>query len=128
MIEDIDAEPQLREVKDHLDDVVLKKLSLEYLSGRDTSAFLPKSLTKTQFKVFHQVRTYCGAHKPGFFAPLVKDYGLYALAHFRACTRWQCLIRDHSLLNVPVCSDSLSFDAKLARWFFEYFGKLTLIF
>ena len=60
VIEDIDAEPQLREVKDHLDDVVLKKLSLEYLSGRDTSAFLPKSLTKTQFKVFHQVRTYCG--------------------------------------------------------------------
>jgi len=54
VIEDIDAEPQLREVKDHLDDVVLKKLSLEYLSGRDTSAFLPKSLTKTQFKVFHQ--------------------------------------------------------------------------
>ena len=57
VIEDIDAEPQLREVKDHLDDVVLKKLSLEYLSGRDTSAFLSKSLTKTQFKVFHQVLT-----------------------------------------------------------------------
>ena len=56
VIEDIDVEPQLRAVKDHLDDVVLKKLSLDYLSGLSSSAFLPKSLTKSNFKVFHQVQ------------------------------------------------------------------------
>ena len=29
-----------------------------------------------------------------------KDYGLHA--YFRACMRWQCLIRDHSLLDCQV--------------------------
>ena len=50
VIEDMAAEQQLRTVKKHLNDVVLKDLSLNYVGD----AFITKSLTKNQFNVFHQ--------------------------------------------------------------------------
>jgi len=50
VIEDMEAEVQLRSVQKHLNDVVLKDLELDFVG----EAFVEGSLTRNRFKVFHK--------------------------------------------------------------------------